>query len=584
MVNLTINKQHVCVPEGTTILEAARQIGIKIPTLCFLKEINEIGACRVCMVEIAGISRLVTACNTPVTEGMEVITNSARVREARKTNVELILSQHHTDCPTCVRSGNCSLQKIANDLNLVANEYPVRYAETKWTSTFPLVRDAGKCIKCMRCVQICDKVQSLNVWDVSNTGSRTTVDVSMGREIKMSNCSLCGQCITHCPTGALQERDDVSRIFDINGDLSNPDKITVVQIAPAVRAAWGEEFGLSRDFATDKRMVAALRRMGFDYIFDTTFSADLTIMEEGSELLERLSHKEDYKWPMFTSCCPGWVRFLKSQYPEMTDQLSTAKSPQQMFGAVTKSYFAARLGVDPGSVTCISIMPCVAKKQEADLPTMYDNGINGGIKDVDYVLTTREICRLIKSEQIDVASLPEEEFDSPLGEGSGAGVIFGATGGVMEAALRTSYSIVTGKNPKPDAFSNVRGMDGWKEAEFKLGGTVLKTAVASGLGNTRKLINALQKGDVSYDFVEIMACPGGCAGGGGQPIHDGKELAEQRSSKLYAMDQKNAVRFSHENEEVKELYHNYFGKPGSHLAHKLLHTDHNGWDMPFGGK
>lgn len=584
MVNLTINKQHVCVPEGTTILEAARQIGIKIPTLCFLKEINEIGACRVCMVEIAGISRLVTACNTPVTEGMEVITNSARVREARKTNVELILSQHHTDCPTCVRSGNCSLQKIANDLNLVANEYPIRYAKTRWTSTFPLVRDAGKCIKCMRCVQICDKVQSLNVWDVSNTGSRTTVDVSMGREIKMSDCSLCGQCITHCPTGALQERDDVSRIFDINGDLSNPDKITVVQIAPAVRAAWGEEFGLSRDFATDKRMVAALRRMGFDYIFDTTFSADLTIMEEGSELLERLSHKEDYKWPMFTSCCPGWVRFLKSQYPEMTDQLSTAKSPQQMFGAVTKSYFAARLGVDPGSVTCISIMPCVAKKQEADLPTMYDNGINGGIKDVDYVLTTREICRLIKSEQIDVASLPEEEFDSPLGEGSGAGVIFGATGGVMEAALRTSYSIVTGKNPKPDAFSNVRGMDGWKEAEFKLGGAVLKTAVASGLGNTRKLINALQKGDVSYDFVEIMACPGGCAGGGGQPIHDGKELAEQRSSKLYAMDQKNAVRFSHENEEVKELYHNYFGKPGSHLAHKLLHTDHNGWDMPFGGK
>ena len=584
MVTMTIDGLTVQVPEGTTILEAARQIGIKIPTLCFLKEINEIGACRVCMVEIAGISRLVTACNTPVTEGMEVITNSARVREARKTNVELILSQHHTDCPTCVRSGNCSLQKIANDLNLVANEYPVRYAETKWTSTFPLVRDAGKCIKCMRCVQICDKVQSLNVWDVSNTGSRTTVDVSMGREIKMSDCSLCGQCITHCPTGALQERDDVSRIFDIHGDLSNPDKITVVQIAPAVRAAWGEEFGLSRDFATDKRMVAALRRMGFDYIFDTTFSADLTIMEEGSELLERLSHKEDYKWPMFTSCCPGWVRFLKSQYPEMTDQLSTAKSPQQMFGAVTKSYFAARLGVDPGSVTCISIMPCVAKKQEADLPTMYDNGINGGIKDVDYVLTTREICRLIKSEQIDVASLPEEEFDSPLGEGSGAGVIFGATGGVMEAALRTSYSIVTDKNPKPDAFSNVRGMDGWKEAEFKLGGTVLKTAVASGLGNTRKLINALQKGDVSYDFVEIMACPGGCAGGGGQPIHDGKELAEQRSSKLYAMDQKNAVRFSHENEEVRELYHNYFGKPGSHLAHKLLHTDHNGWDMPLGGK
>ena len=584
MVNLTINRQSVCVPEGTTILEAARHIGINIPTLCYLKGINEIGACRVCIVEVTGTSRLVTSCNTPVAEGMEISTNSARVREARKTNVELILSQHHTNCPVCVRSGNCSLQKIANDLNLVSDDYPTHYAKTKWTTTFPLVRDAGKCIKCMRCVQICDKVQSLNVWDVSNTGTRTTIDVSQGREIKMSDCSLCGQCITHCPTGALQERDDVSRIFDMNGDLSNPDKITVVQIAPAVRAAWGEEFGLSRDFATDKRLVAALRKMGFDYIFDTTFSADLTIMEEGTELIERLSHKENYKWPMFTSCCPAWVRFLKSQYPDMTDQLSTAKSPQQMFGAVTKSYFAGRLGVDPNQLTCISIMPCVAKKQEADLPTMYDNGVNGGIKDVDYVLTTREICRLIKAEQINVTALPEEEFDSPLGEGSGAGIIFGVTGGVMEAALRTGYSIINGKNPKPDAFCEVRGMDGWKEAEYKLGKSVVKTAVASGLGNARKLINAIRKGEADYDFVEIMACPGGCSGGGGQPIHDGSELAEDRSGKLYELDQKNEVRFSHENEEVKELYKNYFGKPGSHLAHKLLHTDHKAWDMPLGGK
>ncbi|CBK76139.1 hydrogenases, Fe-only [[Clostridium] cf. saccharolyticum K10] len=576
MVNIIINRQKVCVPEGTTILEAAKKIGINIPTLCYLKGINEIGACRVCIVEVAGTSRLVTSCNTPVTEGMEVFTNSARVREARKTNVELILSQHHTNCPTCVRSGNCKLQKVANDLNLVTDEYPIHYAKTRWTTTFPLVRDAGKCIKCMRCVQICDKIQSLNVWDVQNTGSHTTVDVSRGREIKASDCSLCGQCITHCPTGALQERDDVSRIFSMNGDLNNPDKITVVQIAPAVRAAWGEEFGLSREFATDKRLVAALRRMGFDYIFDTTFSADLTIMEEGTELIERLKHREEFQWPMFTSCCPGWVRFLKSQYPDMEGQLSTAKSPQQMFGAVTKSFFAAKLGVDPDNVTCISIMPCVAKKQEADLPTMYD----GSVKDVDYVLTTREICRLIKAEQIDVFSLPEEEFDSPLGESTGAGIIFGATGGVMEAALRTGYHLVMGKNPDPDAFSAVRGMDGWKEAEFRLGGTVLRTAVASGLGNTRRLINAIRRGEASYDFVEIMACPGGCAGGGGQPIHDGREEAANRSETLYQMDQKNPVRFSHENHEVQGLYRAYFGKPGSHLAHRLLHTDHSGWKMP----
>lgn len=576
MVNLIINRQKTCVPEGTTILEAARKIGINIPTLCYLKGINEIGACRVCIVEVAGTSRLVTSCNTPVTEGMEVFTNSARVREARKTNVELILSQHHTNCPTCVRSGNCRLQKVANDLNLVTDEYPIRYAKTRWTTTFPLVRDAGKCIKCMRCIQICDKVQSLNVWDVQNTGSHTTVDVSRGREIKASDCSLCGQCITHCPTAALQERDDVSRIFNMNGDLSNPDKITVVQIAPAVRAAWGEEFGLSREFATDKRLVAALRRMGFDYIFDTTFSADLTIMEEGTELVERLKHRDEFQWPMFTSCCPGWVRFLKSQYPDMEGQLSTAKSPQQMFGAVTKSFFAAKLGVDPGNVTCISIMPCVAKKQEADLPTMYD----GNIKDVDYVLTTREICRLIKAEQIDVFSLPEEEFDSPLGEASGAGIIFGATGGVMEAALRTGYSLVMGKNPDPDAFCAVRGMDGWKEAEFHMGSMVLRTAVASGLGNTRRLINAIRRGEADYDFVEIMACPGGCAGGGGQPIHDGREEAASRSETLYQMDQKNPIRFSHENREIQELYRSYFGKPGSHLAHRLLHTDHSGWKMP----
>lgn len=578
MVNITVNKQAISVFEGTTILEATKLIGMPVPTLCFLKDINEIGACRVCVVEVKGIDRLITACNNVVSEGMEIFTNTPKVREARKTNVELILSQHRTNCPTCVRSGKCQLQKIANDLDLVTEHYKKELPVCSWSSTFPLVRDASKCIKCMRCVQICDKVQSMNIWDVANTGSRTTVDVSMNREIKQSDCTLCGQCITHCPTAALQERDDVSKIFDMQGDLTNPDKITVIQIAPAVRVAWGEEFGLPSEFATEKRLVAALRRMGFDYIFDTDFSADLTIMEEGTEFLGRLSHRGSYKWPMFTSCCPGWVRFIKSQYPDMVDNLSTAKSPQQMFGTVTKTYFANKLGVDPNKITCISVMPCLAKKHEAEIPTINDSGAN---KDVDYVLTTREICRLIKSEQIDVTALPEEEFDSPLGIGSGAGAIFGATGGVMEAALRTCYAIVTGENPKPDAFENVRGLDGWKEAEFNIKGTVVKVAVASGLGNTRKLVKAIRRGDVQYDFVEIMACPGGCSGGGGQPIHDGLELAGPRGISLYQLDSKNPLRFSHENPEIKVLYDEFLGEPNSHKAHELLHTDHTTWNMPL---
>ena len=571
MVNIIINRQKVCVPEGTTILEAAKKIGINIPTLCYLKGINEIGACRVCIVEVAGTSRLVTSCNTPVTEGMEVFTNSARVREARKTNVELILSQHHTNCPTCVRSGNCKLQKVANDLNLVTDEYPIHYAKTRWTTTFPLVRDAGKCIKCMRCVQICDKIQSLNVWDVQNTGSHTTVDVSRGREIKASDCSLCGQCITHCPTGALQERDDVSRIFSMNGDLNNPDKITVVQIAPAVRAAWGEEFGLSREFATDKRLVAALRRMGFDYIFDTTFSADLTIMEEGTELIERLKHREEFQWPMFTSCCPGWVSFVSKKYPEYLRNLSTAKSPQQMFGAMAKTYFAQKKGIDPNNICCISIMPCVSKKREASLSYMKSAGAG---QDVDIVLTTREFVRMIRAEHINTRFLKEQAFDSPLGESTGAGVIFGVTGGVMEAALRTAYAIVEGKNPEADAFRAARGRDGRREADFTLGDQTLHTCTVSGLANAEKLMEDIKAGRVSYDFVEVMACPGGCVGGGGQPIHDGCEFAERRGGTLYRLDSERKLRFSHENPEVQKAYEEFLGKPLSRTAHKLLHSEH----------
>ncbi len=574
MVTLTIDRKKITVPEGTTILDAAKSAGIPIPNLCYLRDVNEIGACRVCVVEMEGKDKLITACNNKVEEGMVLYTNSPKVREVRRTNVEFILSQHDSHCASCVRSGNCSLQTIANDLGITSEPYQKVLTHMPWKRDFPMIRDYAKCIKCMRCVQICEKVQSLNVWDISNTGSRTTVDVSHNRRIEDADCSLCGQCITHCPVGALHERDDTQKMFDV---LADPDKITVVQVAPAVRAAWGEALGLPREKATMGRLVAAMRRIGFDHIFDTNFSADLTIMEEGTEFLARLKNHSLDRYPMFTSCCPGWVRFLKSQYPELVPQLSSAKSPQQMFGSVIKSYYAELLGVEPEKIFSVSVMPCTAKKAEAALPTMDSAGAG---QDVDLVLTTREIVRMIRAEHILVEDLPEEGCDLPLGIGTGAGVIFGATGGVMEAALRTAAYLVTGKNPDPDAFKDVRGMDGWKEAVFDLAGSSIRVAVASGLGNARRLIRALRRGDVHYDFVEIMACPGGCVGGGGQPIHDGEELAEDRAGNLYGLDRISNLRFSHENPSIQKVYREYFQEPMSEKAHHLLHTDHNAWDMP----
>ena len=560
MVNLKINNVDITVEEGITILDAARQAGIEIPTLCFLKDLNEIGACRVCVVEVEGVDRCVTACNNQVKEGMVVYTNSRKARTTRKTNVKLILSQHDFKCATCIRSGNCALQTTANDLNISDMPYDIQIEHFPFDKDFPLIRESDKCIKCMRCVQICDKVQGLSVWGVSNTGARTTVNVAYGKSLADGDCALCGQCITHCPVGALRERDDVGKALDA---VENKDVITVVQVAPAVRTAWGESFGLSREFATAKRLVAGLKKVGFDYVFDTTFSADLTIMEEGSELLQRLPEIRESKLPMFTSCCPGWVRYIRSQYPQLEGRLSSAKSPQQMFGAITKSYYAELLGVNPSKISCISIMPCMAKKDERT----WDGGA-----DVDVVLTTREIDRLFRSYHVKPEMLAETDFDAPLGTGTGAGVIFGTTGGVMEAALRSAYYLVTKKNPPVDAFVEVRGEQGWKEASFDLAGNEVRVAVASGLKNAGRLIDAILAGEAEYDFVEIMACPGGCVNGGGQPIHDGQELAAARAAVLYGLDETNTLRYSHENPEILKCYEDYLGEPLSHKAHELLHT------------
>ena len=574
MVNLKIDKIDVSVPEGTTVMEAAASVGIKIPSLCYLKNINEIAACRICLVELKGKDKLITSCNNVVQEGMEIYTNSPKVRSARRTNVQLILSQHDSRCATCLRSGNCALQSIANDLGLMDNPFPDDWVDEGWPRKYPLVRTSQKCIRCMRCVQVCDKIQGMNIWDVANTGSRTTIGVTGQRKLEISDCTLCGQCITHCPVAALHAREDWQGILD---KMADPDVITLVQVAPAVRTAWAESLGFSREEATPGRMAAALRRLGFDYVFDTIFSADLTIMEEGSEFLSRFDSLKEDGMPMFTSCCPGWIRFVKTQYPQLVPYLSSAKSPQQMFGAVSKTYFAKVLGVDPSRLFCVSIMPCVAKKHEADIPTI--NAAEKG-KDVDCVLTTRELARMIRADRIVVGALQEEPFDQPLGLGTGAGEIFGVTGGVMEAALRSAYYLITGKNPEPDSFREIRGQEPWRESELNMGGTRVRVAAVSGLGNTRMLIEKILRGEKHYDFVEVMACPGGCVGGGGQPIHDGEELASVRGEALYRLDKKNPLRFSHENPCVQQLYKEYLGEPLSEKAHELLHTDHNSWHMP----
>lgn len=578
MVNLTIDGISLSVPEGTTIMDAALSVDIPIPKLCYLKGINEIAACRVCVVELEGMEKLVTACNNAVKEGMVIHTDSPKVRAARRHTVQLILSQHDCRCAVCVRSGNCSLQTIANDLGIIDLPFKTRYENFPWDQQFPLIRDSRKCIKCMRCIQVCDKVQTLGIWDVTSTGSRTTVNVRKNDKISETDCVLCGQCITHCPVGALRERDDTEKFLDA---IADPEKTVVVQVAPAVRTAWGEALGLPTEEATIGKILAFLKRLGADYVFDTSFSADLTIMEEGTEFLARYTGGELKKLPMFTSCCPGWIRFAKTQFPQLVPQLSTAKSPQQMFGAVIKSYFAKEIDVKPENIVSVSIMPCVAKKGERNMELFYEEYAG---HDVDIVLTTRELSRLIRASHVKASTLQDYPGDRLMSEWSGAGVIFGATGGVMEAALRSAYFLATGKNPEPDAFKAVRSSgfnenDGVQEAKIRIGENTIRAGVVSGLGNARRLIEAILRGEVQYDFVEVMACPGGCVGGGGQPIHDGEELAFERGKNLYFIDQGRELRFSHENQDVQKLYEDYLGKPNTGKSHQLLHTDHNLWDM-----
>ena len=568
-----IDGKQISVKENTTIMEAAAQNGIPIPKLCYLKGINEIAACRVCVVELEGKEKLITSCNNVAEEGMVIYTNSPKVRRHRRTNVELILSQHDCQCVSCARSGNCSLQAVANDLNILDIPYRKVLENQPWDQSFPLIRDSSKCIKCMRCVQVCEKIQGLGVWDVEGTGSRTTVNVSGHRSIHEADCALCGQCITHCPVGALRERDDTEKVWNA---IADKNKTVVVQVAPAVRTAWGEELGMKPEEATVGKILDACKRMGADYVFDTTFSADLTIMEEGTEFLKRFTEGELKERPMFTSCCPGWIRFIKSQFPHLVKQLSTAKSPQQMFGAAMKTYFAEKIGVAPEQIYTVSVMPCVAKKGEREMELFH--GEYAG-HDIDAVITTRELVKMIRSAHISPDTLEDRASDRPMQQGSGAGVIFGVTGGVMEAALRSAYYLLKKENPPADAFKAVRSPefqanDGVMEAEFSIDDVKVRTAVVSGLGNTRALLNKIERGEVHYDFVEVMACPGGCVGGGGQPIHDGEELAFDRGRNLYHLDDESQIRFSHENEDVLAMYEEYFEKPMSHKAHMLLHTEH----------
>ncbi len=565
MVNLTINGKQIQAPQGSSVLEAARAAGIYIPTLCYHPELRAEGACRLCMVEASGARTLVASCVYPVSEGMVVNTNTAKVREARKTVVELLLANHPKDCLSCQKSGDCELQKIAADLGMrkIRFEGGETKAHTIDCSNPSLVRDQEKCILCGRCIRICRDVQGMNVYSFAGRGFGTIVSTAFEHDLKDAACTYCGQCASVCPTGAIVEKDDTEKVWEA---INDPDKVVIVQTAPSVRVALGEELGIPAGSVVTGKMVSALRILGFDKVFDTNFSADLTIMEEGHEFLDRLQNGGVL--PMITSCSPGWVNMIELKYPELLPHLSTAKSPQQMFGAVAKTYFAEQAGIDPAKIVSVSVMPCTAKKAEAAREEMCDSGY----RDVDIVITTRELGRMIREAGIDFANLPEENFDSPLGTGTGAAVIFGTTGGVMEAALRTVADVVAGEDlPKVD-YEEVRGMEETREAVINIAGTEVKIAVVNTLGSARKMLERIKAGTADYHFIEVMACPGGCIGGGGQPVPVNREIRKMRREALLNCDRMSELRKSHENPEIKALYDNWLGKPLGEKAHRLLHT------------
>lgn len=571
MVNIKINNMPLSVPKGISILEAARMAGIEIPTLCYLKKINEIGACRICMVEVKGARSLVTACVYPVNEGMEIFTNTERVRKSRKMTLELILSTHDRKCLSCVRSGTCELQQLCKEFGVddegrFDGANPVHEYDD---SAIHMIRDNGKCILCRRCVAAC-QAQHISVIGANARGFDTHIGSAFERPLDSVACVSCGQCIVNCPTGAIYEKDDTAKVLEA---INDPEKFVVVHTAPSIRVTLGECFGMHIGTNVQGKMVAALRRLGFDKVFDTDFGADLTIVEEANEFLGRVQNGGAL--PMITSCSPGWIKYCEHYYPDMLDHLSTCKSPQQMSGAIIKTWYAEKMGIDPKDIVVVGIMPCTAKKFE----TKRDDQAASGYPDVDYSLTTRELGRMIESAGIYFKHLPDEEFDNPLGDSTGAAVIFGATGGVMEAALRTAVEKLSGEELKSLDFTEVRGTDGIKEASYTVNGMEVKVCVVSGLANANTIMEKVKNGTADYHFIEIMGCPGGCVNGGGQPIQHAVvrnfvDLRARRAAALYEADKDMPLRKSHESEAVKRLYAEFLGEPGSHKAHEVLHTSY----------
>ena len=572
-INIKINNIPLEVEEGMTILQAAKLIQVDIPHLCYHPDQSVRGHCRVCSVEVVGGRKLMPACATKVWEGMEVFTNTKKVYDTQKLLLEMILANHKQECLTCQRNGNCELQNLSKRFNLTSPKLPnvVEKLPVENNATC-IVRDLSKCVKCGRCAKACREFQGIEAISYTGRSSHFKVMSAFGENLEKTDCILCGQCTAACPVGALVEKDDTDKVYEA---LQDPTKHVIVQVAPAVRVALGDAFGMKKASIVTAKMVTALRRLGFDQVFDTNFAADVTIMEEGTELLDRVQNGGTL--PMITSCSPGWINFMEKHYPDQLAHLSTTKSPQQIFGALSKTYYPKVSGIDAKDIVTVSIMPCTAKKYEAARPEMGRDGM----KDVDIVLTTRELSRMIATAGFDFAELPDDDFDAPMGIGTGAGAIFGATGGVMEAALRTVYEVATGKELAKVEFNDVRGYEGIKESEVDLNGTKVRIAVAHGLKNARVIMDAVRAGKCDYTFIEIMACPGGCIGGGGQPIKTTVDIKKMRMDALYDIDESLPLRKSHENPQVKEVYDNFLGKPCGHLSHDLLHTTYQKVDKKY---